>query len=250
VSYTSAPFSATIATLRLLLASRRISDLESGRRARRGVAMPGSVKRERGEGQAIWMLGGLYDIRISGDETDGALTLMELTIPPGMAPPPHVHSAAETVYVVEGAVRYHIGDDTFDAGPGAVFHIPARSTSSRPATRPCASCSFSRPAAKTSSLPKPVSRRRRSRSRLHPRPLPTWSGSSRSERGTASRSAHHPDDRHRVVGPRAHRAEACRRNLGEAFECLLGAAAMVYPTPSSLPSNAGRVADAARRKVV
>ena len=29
------------------------------------------------------------------------------------------------MYVVEGTVRYTIGDETISAGPGAVFHIPA-----------------------------------------------------------------------------------------------------------------------------
>src|SRR5262245_48176385 len=50
---------------------------------------------------------------------------MEMTIPPGMGPPPHTHPGEETVFVEEGTVRYHIGDDTFDGGPGSVFHIPA-----------------------------------------------------------------------------------------------------------------------------
>jgi hypothetical protein len=28
------------------------------------------------------------------------------------------------VYVVEGRIRYHIGDQTIEAGPGSFFHIP------------------------------------------------------------------------------------------------------------------------------
>lgn len=48
--------------------------------------------------------------------------------PPGwvrMGPPPHTHPGTETVYVLEGTIRYYIGDDTIDAGPGTLFHIPA-----------------------------------------------------------------------------------------------------------------------------
>jgi hypothetical protein len=30
-----------------------------------------------------------------------------------------------TVYIVEGTVRYHIADETFDAGPGDIIYIPA-----------------------------------------------------------------------------------------------------------------------------
>jgi hypothetical protein len=32
------------------------------------------------------MLGGLYDIRVSSDETDGAMAVIEFTIPEGAGP--------------------------------------------------------------------------------------------------------------------------------------------------------------------
>jgi quercetin dioxygenase-like cupin family protein len=49
---------------------------------------------------------------------------MEMTIPAGMGPPPHTHPGTESVYVLEGTVRYHIGDETIEGGPGSFFHIP------------------------------------------------------------------------------------------------------------------------------
>jgi len=85
----------------------------------------GSVARQKGEGQAFWMLGGLYELKVASDETEGAMTVMEMTIPPGMGPPAHTHPGTESVYVLEGALRYHIGDDVVEGGPGSVFHIPA-----------------------------------------------------------------------------------------------------------------------------
>jgi mannose-6-phosphate isomerase-like protein (cupin superfamily) len=48
-----------------------------------------------------------------------------MTMPAGMGPPPHTHPGAESVYVIEGKIRYHIEDETFDGGPGSFFHIPA-----------------------------------------------------------------------------------------------------------------------------
>ena len=84
-----------------------------------------TVARKADEGQAYWMLGGLYVVKVSSEETGGAVTVMEMTMPAGMGPPPHTHPGAETVYVVEGSVDYHIGGDTISGGPGAVFHIPA-----------------------------------------------------------------------------------------------------------------------------
>jgi quercetin dioxygenase-like cupin family protein len=82
-----------------------------------------TVVRKPGEGDAVWMLDSLYEIRASSDETDGALTVMEMTLPAGMGPPPHVHDGHESVYVLEGQLRYHIGGETYEGGPGTFFHV-------------------------------------------------------------------------------------------------------------------------------
>jgi quercetin dioxygenase-like cupin family protein len=87
-----------------------------------------TVARQSGQGQAFWMLGGLYEVLVSSDETNGATTVMQFTVPVGMAPPPHAHSGPETVYVVDGTLTYHIGGELIDAGPGSIFHIPAGTT--------------------------------------------------------------------------------------------------------------------------
>ncbi len=83
------------------------------------------VARNPGEGQAFWMLGGLFEVLLSSDESDGAATIMRMTFPTGMGPPPHTHPGTETVYVLEGALSYHIGDEVLDAKAGSLFHIPA-----------------------------------------------------------------------------------------------------------------------------
>jgi hypothetical protein len=41
-----------------------------------------------------------------------------------MEPPPHVHEGGESVYVLEGQVRYHIGGETHQGGPGTFFYVP------------------------------------------------------------------------------------------------------------------------------
>jgi quercetin dioxygenase-like cupin family protein len=84
-----------------------------------------AVVRRPGEGEAIWMLNSLYEVRASSDETGGQLSAMELTIPAGMGPPPHVHEGGESVYVLEGQVRYHIAGETHEGGPGTFFYVPA-----------------------------------------------------------------------------------------------------------------------------
>lgn len=86
-----------------------------------------SVVRQKGEGAAYWMLGGLYEVLMSSEDTGGRFTLMQFTIP-ARAPvgaPPHIHhDADETVHVLEGSGRFHIGDETVDVAAGGVLHFP------------------------------------------------------------------------------------------------------------------------------
>ncbi|HTP51790.1 MAG TPA: cupin domain-containing protein [Anaeromyxobacteraceae bacterium] len=97
----------------------------------------GVVTHSAGEGQAFWMLGGLYEVLLSSAETNGAATVMQVTLPPGMGPPPHVHGGVtETVYVVEGTLTYRIDGKAVEGGPGSIFHIPANTLESfEPRTR-------------------------------------------------------------------------------------------------------------------
>jgi quercetin dioxygenase-like cupin family protein len=83
------------------------------------------VARRQGEGNAFWVLGGLYEVKASSAETNDGVTIMEMTIPEGMGPPPHTHPGAEAVYVLEGTLRYHIGGEIVEGGPGSFFYIPA-----------------------------------------------------------------------------------------------------------------------------
>ena len=82
------------------------------------------VTRKADEGTALWMLGGLYEVKISSAETGGALTLIEMTVPVGDGPPPHTHPGDEIVCVVEGTLSYEIDGETVEGGPGSVFYLP------------------------------------------------------------------------------------------------------------------------------
>jgi quercetin dioxygenase-like cupin family protein len=87
--------------------------------------MSGTVVRQPGTGDAFWMLGGRYELKVSSAETGGAMTVIEMLLPAGMGPPLHTHPGSETVYVLSGRLNYHIGGETFDGTPGSIFHIPA-----------------------------------------------------------------------------------------------------------------------------
>jgi quercetin dioxygenase-like cupin family protein len=56
----------------------------------------------------------------------GSLGMFELTVPAGSnVPPPHSHSGnEELVYVLEGKLRYRVGDEVRDLGPGETMHTP------------------------------------------------------------------------------------------------------------------------------
>ena len=56
----------------------------------------------------------------------GTMGMFELSIPPGSnVPPPHSHSRnEECVYVLEGVLRYAVGDMTRDLSPGDSMFTP------------------------------------------------------------------------------------------------------------------------------
>jgi len=56
----------------------------------------------------------------------GTMGMFELSVPPGSnVPPPHSHSHnEECVYVLEGTLRYSVGDITRDLGPGDSMFTP------------------------------------------------------------------------------------------------------------------------------
>jgi quercetin dioxygenase-like cupin family protein len=83
------------------------------------------VLRKSTESDAYWFLGGLYEVLLSSDDTNGAATIVQFTIPVGMGPPPHTHDGNESVYIVEGTLKYNINGELLEAGPGAVIYLPA-----------------------------------------------------------------------------------------------------------------------------
>jgi len=76
------------------------------------------------EGQAYQFLDALAYVRVPGAGTDGRLSVVEMVLREGHAPPMHVHDDAdETIHVIEGAVTAHTpeGTDTVEAGETVVL---------------------------------------------------------------------------------------------------------------------------------
>lgn len=79
----------------------------------------------KGEGKAFWLLGCLGELKATGEQTGGALSALEYTVPShALGSPPHTHDCAEAVYILEGSVRYHIGERAEDAPAGTFLSFP------------------------------------------------------------------------------------------------------------------------------
>jgi quercetin dioxygenase-like cupin family protein len=64
-------------------------------------------------------------VLVSSDETDGALALLEETVPAGWEPPLHIHHFAdEVLYVLEGSYLFKQGEQTIAATAGDHVLVP------------------------------------------------------------------------------------------------------------------------------
>jgi len=62
--------------------------------------------------QHLGVVGDTYTILLSGMDTAGRFTLIDMHVPPGGGPPPHRHDFEETFIVLDGELQA-----TFQVGP-------------------------------------------------------------------------------------------------------------------------------------
>jgi len=81
---------------------------------------------KEGEGEARWWLGvTLATIKATGKETDGRYTLVEVLEPEGAEAPLHVHhNEDEAFWVLEGELKFEVGEETIKASPGSFLFGP------------------------------------------------------------------------------------------------------------------------------
>jgi quercetin dioxygenase-like cupin family protein len=79
-----------------------------------------------GEGATIQgPAGGPLTFKARGEQTNGALTLFENLIAPGDGPPFHTHADEdESWYVLEGALRFRLGEKIASAPAGSFVFVP------------------------------------------------------------------------------------------------------------------------------
>jgi quercetin dioxygenase-like cupin family protein len=81
--------------------------------------------RKPGDGRTIAVVGDVYRLLATGEDTSGKYALWEALVPPGGGPPPHVHSREEEgFYVLEGEITFTVNGERVVAGAGTFANMP------------------------------------------------------------------------------------------------------------------------------
>lgn len=69
--------------------------------------------------------GGFFRLLVSPHQLGGNVAIIDMTTKPGGAPPRHVHTREDELFhIIEGQVRFQIGDEVIIAGPGQTVLAP------------------------------------------------------------------------------------------------------------------------------
>ena|SRR5438874_2765516 len=79
-----------------------------------------------GAGEVHDFVGGArLSIKATAQQTQGRFAAVEFLGPKGFGSPVHVHSNDDEFFIVlEGDVRFRLGDEVTDAGPGSIIYGP------------------------------------------------------------------------------------------------------------------------------
>ena len=82
------------------------------------------VIRRAGEGEKRWFFGGgVFTWKLG--VADLGISLIEVDMVEGKWTPVHTHPVSESMWVLEGQIRYRILDDEHEIGPGDFVMVPA-----------------------------------------------------------------------------------------------------------------------------
>lgn len=78
-----------------------------------------------GAGKRFPIAMGPVTVKVGSEDSDGAIAIMELEVPPGLGPAAHRHrDCDETFYVLAGEFRFVVGEQIETVGPGSLVFIP------------------------------------------------------------------------------------------------------------------------------
>ena len=76
------------------------------------------------EGQPFWFLNTLTITKVGSDQCRGQMSILDHRVPPGFAPPPHIHHHSdEALLVLDGQLDGFCGDHRWRAGPGSLVFM-------------------------------------------------------------------------------------------------------------------------------
>jgi quercetin dioxygenase-like cupin family protein len=73
----------------------------------------------------ISVAGGTYTILVTGEQTGGRYSLIDMLIPPGGGPPPHRHDFEEMFTILDGEIELTFRGEALRASTGSTVNIPA-----------------------------------------------------------------------------------------------------------------------------
>jgi quercetin dioxygenase-like cupin family protein len=77
------------------------------------------------EGDAWWFLFHRMTVKVGGDQTGGAMTVIEWTAPKGSAPPRHRHEREDELFwVLDGHVLAGCGETQWEVPAGSMVFLP------------------------------------------------------------------------------------------------------------------------------
>lgn len=76
-----------------------------------------------GQGKTYLLMGDLFTILATGENTGGVYGLSEVLMQPQGYIPPHFHEQEEAHYILDGEMEYQIDGKTIVATPGTFIHI-------------------------------------------------------------------------------------------------------------------------------
>jgi quercetin dioxygenase-like cupin family protein len=73
----------------------------------------------------LWLLNTLVTLRVSSEEGNDALSLLDTLAPRGASPPLHVHHTEDELFhILEGELRFRVGDEELRVGAGETLLAP------------------------------------------------------------------------------------------------------------------------------
>jgi quercetin dioxygenase-like cupin family protein len=91
----------------------------------------------------LGVVGDTYTILVSGSDTAGRFTLIDMHVPPGGGPPPHRHDFEETFSILDGEIEFTFRGEPTVVHAGETVNVPANAphvftnASDRPARMLC-----------------------------------------------------------------------------------------------------------------